>query len=189
MSQVPLDIFTLGIAAASFILFFLLHVLLLRRNRQATSQMILISFFFGFVATMIAFLCLYVFGAQTDSRAALDCLVAALASAFLYALFFIQYIAWVFGMGEAAVRIRLLVEVGLSGKRGVSLAEIYTVYNAKNIMQTRMSRLVSANHLSMEGETYRMKSGILILQLNITRILRCVLGLNPKMSAQTNAFK
>src|SRR3989338_2344915 len=146
-----MDIAVLLTAGANFILFLILHVVLLRLFvAQPAPQIIFLSiavgFFFGLV---FFFLVTPFFVVLPDSAPGVLYLV--LISLVLYGLLVLQYIAWIFGMGEAAIRIRILLELEKHSTRGVSLKEIYQHYNGEQILKVRLARLVNSGHLTADG--------------------------------------
>lgn len=98
-------------------------------------------------------------------------------SAIVYVLLVLHYLVWVFGMGEAAIRIRLLRELERSETQSASLEEIKQNYNAEKILKSRLDRLVGAGHLAFDGKCYTLKSKILLIQIYVERIFKKLLGI------------
>ena len=97
----------------------------------------------------------------------------------IYSLLVLLYLSLVFGMGEAAVRIRLLREIDAKPSRTATLAEICHAYNAEKILELRLGRLVSAGHLRFDGERYHLGNRILLIQGLATKLLKFLLGIKP----------
>jgi len=98
-------------------------------------------------------------------------------SLLIYMLLVFHYIAWIFGMGEAAIRIRLLFEIDKAHSGSVSLVNILERYNAEKILEVRLERLVTAGHVRLEGAFYKLNSPILLSQLWLIRFFKNLLGM------------
>jgi hypothetical protein len=72
--------------------------------------------------------------------AAVSWLLAYLALAYFYVFGF-------YNVGESARRLRLLVELQAAAPRGLTLAELLTVYNARMIVEARLARMVAGGQL------------------------------------------
>lgn len=108
----------------------------------------------------------------------MDCSVVAVATAeFIYLLLFFHYLAWVFGMGEAAIRIRLLRELLARPSHMATLNEIMANYNAEKVLEYRLARLVGSGHLTFDGKFYSIKNTILILQVIVCSKVKRILGI------------
>lgn len=101
-------------------------------------------------------------------------------AAVVYSLLVLLYISLVFGMGEGAVRIRLLREINSRPSRSATLGEILQAYNAEKILEIRLERLVSAGHLRFDGRHYQLGNPILLLQGLANRFLKFLLGITHK---------
>ena len=168
-------------ALIHFALFLIVHVALLRRfKRESTAKPILLSIFLT-IASDVLFWGYYSTAVLFPNDCSLFFLIAAgFLSVILLALLIFHYIAWVFGMGEAAIRIRLLHELIQTPSGAITLDELYQRYNASKIFEARLARLLNSGHVSFDGKYYRVGNRILLIQLSITRILKCFLGLTVK---------
>ena len=96
----------------------------------------------------------------------------------IYSLLVLHYIVWVFGMGETAIRVRLMCELSRRPSRQATLREIYEAYNAERILQVRLSRLVEAGQLHYDGRTYRIGKRYLFFHDRLLRIVKSLLGIS-----------
>ena len=162
----------------SFALFLILHIFLLRLwVFQPAPRIIFLSLSIGFLfGPLFFFLVTPSFVIFPDSVP--EILLLAFLSMFLYGLLVLQYIAWIFGMGEAAIRIRILLELQRRFSKGASLNEIYEHYNAEQILKVRLSRLVNAGHLTEAGDRYQLKKRILIIEAFVIRMLKLWMGIS-----------
>ena len=99
------------------------------------------------------------------------------ASVLIYICLVFHYLVWVFGMGEAAIRIRLLRELDRTPSKSVSLREICLHYNVDKILQSRLERLVSAGHLHFDGQYYSIRKKILLVQAQVEKMVKVLLGI------------
>ncbi|MFI5348705.1 MAG: hypothetical protein ACHQ2Z_04110 [Elusimicrobiota bacterium] len=95
----------------------------------------------------------------------------------LYGLLALLYMAFIFGMAEAALRIRLLFELERQPNRKASAAEIYRSYNADLIFAARLNRLLGAGHLQVHNGAFRMRNPVLLGQLAVVDLLGGLMGL------------
>ena len=171
-----LDLLILVISGVNFMLFLAVHVITLRCGKfRSASTVIGASFTLGLVGCVLGSLWEgMIHGNVKYSGLGIFVFTSVIAS-ILYGFFVFHYIAWFFGMGEAAIRIHLLDEVDRRRKNGISLEEIYNHYNAETIMQIRLTRLLNAGHLSFDGKVYRVKNPILLLQAFLLQQLKRLL--------------
>ena len=78
------------------------------------------------------------------------------------------------GLGETARRIRMLIEI-YSSKEGLSLEEILTRYNAREIVEKRMDRLLSNGQLKCRDGKYFIGKPIVLLIANSVMLLKLLL--------------
>ncbi|GEM_PF-4821469 len=165
-------------AGFSFILFLLIHILGLRSLKKLSAPVIIIaSIFFGIIANL---LWLFYFSDAWHLKIQFSfwlLLFAAAISILIYLFFVLHYLAFIFGMGEASIRIRLLFEVS---KSETSLEEILKNYNADKILTVRLARLVMAGHFMFDGNCYRIKSPVLLIQLWLISFFKRLLGIKEE---------
>lgn len=182
-----MDLAILLTASAAFVLFLILHVILFRcLTSQPANRVILSSFLLCIPAGIVLFAWL------TWTKVRLDFSIWDVAflgsvSLFIYGLLVLQYIAWLFGMGEAAVRIRLLIELESLPIRDATLEKIYEQYNAKKILSIRLMRLANAGHVLFDGKRYRIANRILLLEAYVIRMMKRLFGILPEASMQTDS--
>ena len=162
------DLFVLAPAFSVFVFFLILHILLLRINKNFSADRA-ISWSLG-LGILIQLIILF---------AAKVAPAPSVASVLIYILLVFHYLVWVFGMGEAAIRIRLLRELDQLPFKSASLAEICVRYNAEKILQSRLERLVGAGHLKFDGRYYSLNKKILLVQVRVETIVKALLGI-PK---------
>ena len=171
------DLFVLTVAFSNFILFLGLHIVLLRWNEKLPANRALsVSFAFGIlIQGLIAFMGMRGFLSLGFSGVAFT--VSMVASLLIYTCLAFHYLVWVFGMGEAAIRIRLLRELDRTPSKSVSLREICLHYNVDKILQSRLERLVSAGHLHFDGQYYSIRKKILLVQAQVEKMVKVLLGI------------
>ncbi len=98
------------------------------------------------------------------------------AACLLYGLLVFNYGTWIFGMGEAALRVRLLYEVEDRGG-AATVAEVLDRYNASLILDRRLEKLVASGHLTFDGARYLLARESLRAPLVLVRWHRRFLGL------------
>ncbi len=168
-----IDMVVLLSATASFIFFLVVHVIVLRTlTRFPAPISFLVSIACGLLINVTLF---YQF--ETESISALNRLFAAGVSLLIYLFLILHYLAFIFGMSEASIRVRLLIEVGNASSKGISSGEILGRYNAKQILNVRLGRLISAGHFKFDGTYYSIKSKILLLQLFLINLFKTLLGI------------
>lgn len=172
-----MDFFIILTSFSNFALFLFLHAALLRRYlTQPASAMILLSFIVGFIETLFSYTVFSFVFLFPEGYSLPAVLLGGSVSCFLYTLLVFHYIAWVFGMGEAAIRIRLLFELAKHPVKGLSLEDFYERYNAESILSVRLARLVNAGHISLEGDIYKIKNRILLFQVFLNNLMKSLLG-------------
>lgn len=146
------------------------------REKWPAGQVVLSSFGLG----ILLIPAIYVFvGLQETATRQFDPAlgVAFGASLLIYSLLFFHYLAWVFGMGEAAMRIRLLRELEKIPSQSATLDEIYASYDAEKMLGIRLERLTGSGHLSFDGQYYSVNHRILLLQSWIMEAFQRLLGM------------
>ena len=168
-------------SVAGLILFFAAHVGFLRFGQwPSTFKAMLFSVVVGWTTQEVLFGFFWIYGLAKKSYSVWAMLFFSGLSSGLYGLLVFHYIAWIFGMGEAAIRIRLLDELDRMPGGSANLDEIYERYNAEMIFRTRLSRLVNAGHLAYDGSAYRIRSRVLFVQSAISNGLKRLLGDNSR---------
>ncbi|MBI4372552.1 MAG: hypothetical protein HY585_02345 [Candidatus Omnitrophica bacterium] len=169
--------------AGGFLFFILVHVLLMRTFKAIGAPLAMLSSIVAcaFLNGFIFFAVLTLSGATSEISLALT-LFSATLSITLYGLVVFHYLAWVFGMSEAAIRIRLLFEVGKKHNIGVKVEEILDRYNAETILDVRLQRLVSAGHVGFDGSRYKLKPSPLLIQLWLMNRIMKLLGVAKETS-------
>lgn len=133
--------------------------------RFAVKKGLLNSIFIGFFA---GFLSLVVIEFQFK-------LVSVLTNTVIYALLGYCYFHFV-GLGETARRIRMLIELYQSGD-GLTMDEILSRYNAEEIVEKRLNRLISNGQLiSRDGRYFVGKPAVLFIAGAATLLKRLLHG-------------
>jgi hypothetical protein len=96
----------------------------------------------------------------------------------IYNLFIYHYICWVYGVGEAAIRIRLLRTIYGCPSHQATIHQIYDDYDGEKVLQMRLGRLGRSNHIRVAGDGYTSGSFLLIWQNTILKTFRKALGIN-----------
>lgn len=146
------------------------------REKWPAGQVVLSSFGLGIL--LIPAIYVFVGLQETATRQLYAVLGASLCGSLLiYSLLFFHYLAWVFGLGEAAMRIRLLRELEKAPAQSATLNEIYASYDAEKMLQIRLARLTSSGHLAFDGQYYSVNHRILFFQSWIMETFQRLLGI------------
>ena len=175
----PLDAYVLGAALVSFGLFLAVHVAVFRygRPRRITPPLI-VSFAAGFLLDAGAAFMLVGYPTETlASYSEAARWLGGSAALAVYSLVTLHYLSWVFGMGEAAIRIRILLELERRPGGTATLQEIHDGYNDETILKIRLAKLVGAGYLQKDGPTYRVRRKAVFLQSKMIGLLKTALGL------------
>lgn len=174
-----IDFAALVSPASGFIIFLVAHILILRSAKVISApKVIMVSFIFGCFATAILHW-IFLFVILSSHHFSTPVFFVSLtASSLIYLLLVFHYIAWVFGMGEAAIRIRLLCEIACAND-GLTLDRLFKNYNADKILEVRLKRLINAGHLKFDGTFYELGGRILLLQIAVVRFLKYLFGIRP----------
>ena len=172
-----IDFMVLLSAVVSFCFFFALHVIALRIFKNFSAPPSIIgSLLAGILLNVIL---TFFYPAEVKESLTLNQLLFALFVAeTIYFFLVFHYIAFVFGMNEASIRVRLLFEVG--SKDHITSDEILRRYNAEGILKVRLARLISAGHFKFDGTRYEVKSPVLLIQLKLIQFFKGLLGIGPK---------
>ncbi|OGH59280.1 MAG: hypothetical protein A3G34_03075 [Candidatus Lindowbacteria bacterium RIFCSPLOWO2_12_FULL_62_27] len=172
-----IDLYVFGAAAAAFVLFLVVHVIVFRylRPRQLTLPLAF-SFACGFMAA-----CAGAWGLIGTAPIFPEYTIAArrlagLSTPAVYSLLTLHYLSWVFGMGEAAVRIRILLELDKRPGGSATPAELRDAYSDETILKIRLAKLVGAGYLRESAGIYRISRSQMFLQAKAIGLLKRVLG-------------
>lgn len=77
-------------------------------------------------------------------------------------------------LGETARRIRLLREL-YDSKEGLNLEEILSRYNAKEIIQKRINRLIDSRQIILKDDKYYIANPIMLLTSKFILMLKLIL--------------
>lgn len=84
------------------------------------------------------------------------------AHALTFVLLAYGYVIGFFNLGESARRIRLVIELTQAGPRGLTLAEILHVYDARTILKLRMERLLAGGQVVERDGRYVLGRRLLL---------------------------
>jgi len=79
-----------------------------------------------------------------------------------YILLAYCYVIGFFNLGESARRIRLLIDLHQAGRRGLTLEEILSAYNARMIVDVRLQRMVAGGQVSERDGVYFTASRVML---------------------------
>ena len=79
-------------------------------------------------------------------------------------------------MGEAAVRIRILLELDKRPGGSATPAELRDAYSDETILKIRLAKLVGAGYLRESAGIYRISRSQMFLQAKAIGLLKRVLG-------------
>jgi hypothetical protein len=169
------DILVLSSAFMSLFVFFVIHIFLFRAagDSQSARMMFCSTICGAIVNTFLVLLTTSLFHEfSLIYRAFLFVFSMA-----VYLLGVYHYMCWVFGMAEAAIRIRLLVTLQKCPQARGTLNQIYEDYNASAILTRRLERLTGSGHLFFNGTYYSGASVSVIIQKALVDLLRALLGI------------
>ena len=93
---------------------------------------------------------------------AVDAVGALAAPVAAYVLLAYCYVIGFFNIGESARRIRLLIELEHADARGLTLAEVLAVYNARMIVDARLGRLLAGGQIAERDGHYFLTSRVML---------------------------
>ena len=94
--------------------------------------------------------------------AAVDLLGLAAVWLATYVLLAYCYVIGFFNLGESARRIRLLIDLHQAGRRGLTLEEILSTYNARMIVELRLQRMVTGGQIRQQDGVYYTRSRLML---------------------------
>ncbi len=174
-----IDLIVLLSAGICFCFFLVFHVVALRIFKDFPAPPSIVGALLAGLALNVVLTFFYP-GELKDSLTILQLLFALFVSETIYFFLVFHYIAFVFGMNEASIRVRLLFEVG-SSPVGITGDRILQRYNAKQIFTARLARLISAGHFKFDGSRYEVKSPVLLLQLKLINFFKGLLGIRKEV--------
>lgn len=148
------------------------HVALCRaRPDAAILNLLVVAGFFG-LAGLVAMQVFAVLAGQIWG----DALVAMmLVDGPIYACLAYGYANFV-NLGHASVRIRIYREL-LDSPEGIQVSELRAKYDESGMLSTRLRRMLDAEDLAFDGETYRLKKArLLAISSVIFALKKAVLG-------------
>ncbi len=171
----------LAVSFSSFFLFMVGHILALRMTPvNQTARVMVGAIALGFLINISAFIFIALAGFSKAGIRIPQLIFGAGISSVLYALLVFNYVGWIFGMGIAAIRIRLLLLLMNTPAHRATREQILTQCNAGDILRIRLARLVGSGHLILDGDSYRFHSKVLTVQAWITAGLSALLGIPLK---------
>jgi hypothetical protein len=79
-----------------------------------------------------------------------------------YVLLAYCYVIGFFNLGESARRIRLLIDLHQAGRRGLTLDEILSTYNARMIVDVRLHRMIRGGQVRQQDGVYYTRSRVML---------------------------
>lgn len=163
-----LDCCVLAAAAFGWAVFFASHVVLLRRFTADAGK----AFLGGFALGLAGVAGFWFFAPFSDA----ELMAGGIMSVILFGLFFLHFTSLIFGVGESAVRFRILRELELRGEGGLTLSELYARYNTQAMLRIRLARLTAGGQLRVENGLYRAGDcRVLLLQIRFMDLLKRLL--------------
>ena len=77
-------------------------------------------------------------------------------SFFVYGLACFIYVLCVFGPYESSIRLRLLREIEMAGKDGMTKDELLAKYNTEVILTRRLNRFIGSGEVILESDRFRI---------------------------------
>ncbi|MDP2168184.1 MAG: hypothetical protein Q8J64_07630 [Thermodesulfovibrionales bacterium] len=132
------------------------------------------SIFLGFGAGLLCLLLLEGYAYFIRPRVSADFISAAVADAVTYSALGYGYFHFI-NLGVTARRIRLLIEVKDSS--GLTLEELLSRYNAKEMVSNRLGRLLGSGQVALKDGRYFIGKPVMLLAANaMTALKLLVLG-------------
>ena len=174
-----LDAYTLITVAVSYAFFLVAHVIVLRTRKSASALKVLVLVFgVGLLLNVAAMLwpLLLSIGILAGYSAA-SIIIAALVAWLIYGILGFNYVIGFFNLGETARRVRLVHELRRTAKP-MTLDDIYAVYNADIILNTRMERLMRSGQVRYDGKVYRIGRRVVLTQARIVWLTKWLVGVS-----------
>ena len=175
-----LDLTAVGSSVAGLVAFLVVHVAAFRYVRpDRIWRALLSSFVLGSVLVIAVPVWLV---ARAPGLLVAPTTAAAITAVVAFALYFflvVNYMVWVFGMGEVAIRIRVLREIDSAPEKALTSDGILERYNADTVLQTRLARLTATGHLRREGGRYRVARRALPFHDRLLRMMRSLFRIAP----------
>lgn len=130
--------------------------------------------FFGFAFGFFTLLALNVSLLLYPAGSLEDTLCTFIANSLIYAALGYCYFHFV-NLGETARRIRILRELYDSENKALSMAEILKRYNAKDIVEVRLNRLLGSRQVVFDKERYYIGKPVVLLMAKIMMTIKFIL--------------
>ncbi len=167
-----LDLWIVIASLIGLVIFLMAHILIFRYKKpKGVERTIQISFALGILADVGSMLVWG--GASSWPLLGLGVFM----SLAIFAMCFFNYMSLVFGMGEVAIRVRLIREIDARPTGSATLEELYQKYNTDMILTARLARLTAAGYLRLENNYYRIQSRLLFLHSHLLKTIRTLMGL------------
>ena len=103
-----------------------------------------------------------------------------------YVLLAYCYVIGFFNLGESARRIRLLIDLHQAGRRGLSLEEILSTYNARMIVDVRLHRMITGGQVRQQDGVYYTRARVMLAAARLLVWLKIAyLGSRSELGAPT----
>jgi hypothetical protein len=142
--------------------------------RYVPKKGLLKTVFLGFACGYLFLLVLHTFVFLCLTNSLADALCTFIANSLIYAALGYCYFHFV-NLGETARRIRILRELYDSENKALSLVEILERYNAKDIVEVRLNRLLGSGQVIFDKKRYYIGKPVVLLMAKIMMMIKFIL--------------
>lgn len=164
-----LHIFSPIMAVISNVVFQLLYC----RHTKGLKLLKSVFLGFGFGVFILLFIECYYYLGDAHYRGLLDSIFSGIVNFVAYSALGYAYFHFV-NLGETGRRVRLVREL-YESQKGLSAAEIIARYNAKEIIQRRINRLINNGQISARNNRFYIGNPQMLLTTKIIEALKLVL--------------
>lgn len=136
--------------------------------RSSLLKSLFLGFFFGFI--VLISLEFYAFVGENSGK---DCLYIAMVNVITYSALAYCYFHFV-NLGETARRIRIVRELYKS-KNGLSMKELLAIYNARKMVEMRISRLLNSGQIICKNNKYYVGKPVILFIAKVIIIMKIII--------------
>lgn len=137
--------------------------------RSSLLKSLFLGFFFGFIVLIL--LEFYAFFVGENSGE--DCFYIAMVNVIAYSALAYCYFHFV-NLGETARRIRIVRELYKS-KNGLSMKELLAIYNARKMVEMRISRLLNSGQIICKNNRYYVGKPVILFIAKIIIMMKIII--------------
>jgi hypothetical protein len=158
-----MDNLALFLGFSNFIIFIISQFVIYKLfPKIAIFKVIILSEFISFLSINIIFFKLLVY----SNISSVIFIYIYLTTFIISILLIIIYIGSVMGIAATSIRIRILQEIFIHGKKGISYKNLLKIYNKESIIRMRIIRLITAGEINLHGYKYKINKTVSIFQIH-----------------------